>query len=58
MPVVHEWKLRSQPAYPREQVFLRDGGICLACSVDTIAAARRLQYSRGANRQALLDHWD
>jgi 5-methylcytosine-specific restriction protein A len=54
---VHEWKLRSQPAYLREQVFLRDRGICADCSIDTMAAARRLRYSRGANRQALLDHW-
>lgn len=54
---VHEWKLRSQPAYLREQVFLRDKGICCACGVDTMAAARKLRYSRGANRQALLAKW-
>lgn len=36
---VHEWRLRSQPGYLREQVFLRDRGICAICSVDTIAAA-------------------
>lgn len=54
---VHEWKLRSQPAYLREQVFRRDCGICAACNTDTIAAARRLRFSRGAGRQALLAHW-
>jgi|SRR5581483_1871664 5-methylcytosine-specific restriction protein A len=54
---VHEWKLRSQPAYLREQVFLRDRGICASCGVDTVAAARRIRFTRGANRQALLQHW-
>jgi 5-methylcytosine-specific restriction endonuclease McrA len=54
---VHEWKLRSQPAYLREQVFLRDKGICSACSVDTIAEARRMRFSRGERRVALLASW-
>lgn len=54
---VHEWKLRSQPAYLREQVFKRDGGICADCGTDTVAAARKLRYSRGANRHALLAYW-
>ena len=35
---VHEWKLRTQPAYLREQVLLRDRGICSVCGADTIAA--------------------
>lgn len=54
---VHQWKLRSQPAYLREQVFLRDCGICAACGVDSEAEARRLRYSRGNRRQELLAHW-
>jgi 5-methylcytosine-specific restriction protein A len=54
---VHEWKLRTQPAYLREQVFLRDRGICAACRIDTEAEQRRLRYARGAARQNLLDHW-
>ena len=54
---VHEWKLRTQPAYLREQVFDRDGGICALCGVNTVAAARRLRYSRRACRTALLAHW-
>lgn len=54
---VHEWKLRSQPAYLREHVLLRDRGLCAACGVDTIAANRRLRASRGSGRQALLEHW-
>jgi 5-methylcytosine-specific restriction enzyme A len=54
---VHEWKLRTQPAYLREKVFERDRGVCASCGVDAIAAARRLRFSRGANRTALLAHW-
>ncbi len=54
---VHEWKLRSQPAYLREQVFLRDRGICASCGVDTIAALHQFRRSRGARRQALLEQW-
>ena len=54
---VHEWKLRSQPAYLREQVFVRDHGICAECSVDTVAAYRRLRSSRGNSRRSLLDFW-
>jgi 5-methylcytosine-specific restriction endonuclease McrA len=54
---VHEWKLRSQPAYLREHVLLRDHGICAGCGVDTIAAARKLRYARGAKREMLLQHW-
>jgi len=54
---VHEWKLRTQPAYLREQVLLRDKGICAECGVDAIAEALRLRYSRGARRRQLLAHW-
>lgn len=54
---MHEWKLRSQPAYLREQVLLRDRGICAACATDTLAAARRLRFARGSRRLALLAHW-
>jgi hypothetical protein len=54
---VHEWRLRTQPAYLREQVLLRDHGICALCGVDTIAARRQLRYARGATREGLLRHW-
>ncbi len=54
---VHEWKLRSQPAYLREKVLQRDRGICAACGVDTIAVYRRIRYARGNARMLLLDHW-
>lgn len=54
---VHEWKLRSQPAYLREQVYLRDQGICAVCGVDTVAVFRQLRRARGANRARLLEQW-
>lgn len=54
---VHEWKLRTQPAYLREQVFARDKGVCASCGVDSLAEARRLRYSRGIRRQELLAYW-
>ena len=54
---VHEWRLRSQPGYLREQVFLRNRGICAICSVDTIAAAKQLRRSRGNRRRLLFEHW-
>jgi len=54
---VHEWKLRSQPGYLREQVLLRDRGICALCTVDTVAALRKLKHSRGASRTMLMQHW-
>ena len=54
---VHEWKLRTQPAYLREKVFERDRGICARCGVDTVAAARKLRYSRGTSRASMLLYW-
>jgi len=37
---VHEWKLRTDPGYLREQVFARDRGVCAQCGVDTEAMRR------------------
>ncbi|HLY19889.1 MAG TPA: HNH endonuclease signature motif containing protein [Bryobacteraceae bacterium] len=45
---VHEWKLRTDPGYLREQVFLRDRGVCAHCGVDTEALRkekRKLDYT-------------
>jgi 5-methylcytosine-specific restriction enzyme A len=54
---VHQWKLRSDPGYLREQVFLRDRGLCAACGTDTLAAMRRLKRSRGTARTEALANW-
>jgi 5-methylcytosine-specific restriction enzyme A len=54
---VHEWRLRTDPGYLREQVFARDRGVCALCVVDTHAAWFDLKRSRGAHRLKLLAHW-
>jgi 5-methylcytosine-specific restriction protein A len=49
---VHEWKLRTDPEYLREQVFARDRGVCAMCGLDTEAMRkdkRKLDYK--ARRQ-------
>ncbi len=37
---VHQWKLRTDPGYLREQVFDRDRGVCALCGLDTEALRR------------------
>ena len=54
---VHEWRLRTDPGYLREQVFQRDRGICSLCGVDGRAAYFELKRSRGTHRQRLLERW-
>jgi 5-methylcytosine-specific restriction enzyme A len=49
---VHEWRLRSDPGYLRDQVFARDRGVCALCGLDTEALRknkRKLDYN--ARRQ-------
>ena len=54
---VHEWRLRTDPGYLRDQVFERDRGICSICRVDTRTAYFDLKRSRGPHRQKLLVRW-
>jgi hypothetical protein len=54
---VHQWKLRSDPGYLREQVFLRDQGICLLCGTNTVSAYAELKRSRGKARATALEIW-
>ncbi len=54
---VNEWRLRTNPGYLREQVLLRDEGICAICRVDTRAAYLDLKRSRGVHRLKLLERW-
>jgi 5-methylcytosine-specific restriction endonuclease McrA len=45
---VHEWKLRTDPGYLREQVFARDRGVCAVCGIDTVVLRndkRKLDYA-------------
>jgi 5-methylcytosine-specific restriction protein A len=50
---VHEWKLRTDPAYLRQQVLSRDRGICSVCGLDTLEFYRRLQMVPARKRKAL-----
>ena len=54
---MHEWRLRTDPGYLREQVLARDRGICAICRADTRIAYGELRRSRGAHRQRLLAKW-
>lgn len=54
---VHEWKLRTDAGYLRDQVHLRDHGICAQCGVNAQAAYGELKGSRGTHRVRLLAHW-
>lgn len=48
---VHQWRLRSDPGYLRDQVFARDKGRCAVCAADTLAIFAALKRSRGIARQ-------
>jgi 5-methylcytosine-specific restriction protein A len=54
---VHEWRLRTDPGYLRQQVFARDQGRCSLCHIDSVEAFRRLKRARGASRKTMLHYW-
>jgi hypothetical protein len=54
---VHEWRLRTDPGYLRDQVFARDKGVCAICRMDTRTAYADLRRSRGTHRLKLLAQW-
>ena len=49
---VHQWRLRTDVGYLREQVFARDRGICQLCQADTPRIYSALKRSRGKSRAA------
>jgi 5-methylcytosine-specific restriction endonuclease McrA len=49
---VHEWKLRTQPAYQARHVLERDAGVCASCGLDCVALLSRLRAARRAQRLA------
>ena len=51
---VHQWRLRSDAGYLRDQVFARDRGVCAVCAADTVAIYHALKQARGAARAARL----
>ena len=54
---VHQWRLRSDPGYLRDQVYLRDAGVCAECGVDTVKAYRELKRSSGPAKAEALEMW-
>jgi 5-methylcytosine-specific restriction endonuclease McrA len=54
---VHQWKLRTDPGYLREQVFARDRGVCAACGVDTEQLRRDKRKLDYAARRAFEREW-
>lgn len=54
---VHEWKLRSNPGYLRDQVFARDRGICAMCGVDCQKELHHLKRQRGPARIRAWEKW-
>jgi 5-methylcytosine-specific restriction endonuclease McrA len=49
---VHQWRLRTDPGYLRDQVFARDRGVCAVCHADTLAIFAALKRARGKARAA------
>ena len=49
---VHQWRLRTDAGYLRDQVFARDRGVCAECGIDAVAAFAALKRARGARREA------
>jgi len=54
---VHEWKLRTDSGYLRDQVFARDRGVCAKCGVDTISLRRDMRKLDFAARRQFLKRW-
>ncbi len=48
---VHQWRLRSDPGYLRDQVFSRDRGRCALCAADTVTIFAALKRARGTARE-------
>ncbi len=54
---VHEWRLRTDAGYLRQQVLKRDKAICAICRVNTKSAFLRMKKARGTRREELLAFW-
>jgi 5-methylcytosine-specific restriction endonuclease McrA len=54
---VHEWRLRSDPGYLRDNVFERDRGVCALCGVDTVELRKRKRKMDYAARLAFEREW-
>ena len=54
---VHEWKLRTDPGYLREQVFARDRGVCGVCGLDVEALRRDKRKLDWRSRREFEREW-
>jgi 5-methylcytosine-specific restriction endonuclease McrA len=54
---VHEWRLRTDPGYLRDQVFARDRGLCAGCGLNTVREWNRVRRLRGEARLRALREW-
>lgn len=54
---VHEWRLRTDSGYLREQVFERDKGVCANCGTDTEAMRKELRKLDYRARRNSLTAW-
>jgi 5-methylcytosine-specific restriction protein A len=54
---VHEWKLRTDSGYLRDQVFSRDHGVCSQCGVDTKSLRSDMRKLDYAARRQFLKRW-
>jgi 5-methylcytosine-specific restriction endonuclease McrA len=55
---VHEWRLRSDPGYVREQLLVRDKGVCALCGIDCVREWNRIRKARGRAREVALRDWE
>jgi 5-methylcytosine-specific restriction endonuclease McrA len=54
---VHQWRLRTDPGYLRDQVFDRDRGVCAICGLDTEALRRDKRKLDYRARRAFERDW-
>jgi 5-methylcytosine-specific restriction endonuclease McrA len=54
---VHEWRLRTDPGYLREQVFARDHGVCVLCGLNTEALRKEKRKLDFAARRQFEKDW-
>ena len=54
---VHQWRLRTDAGYLREQVFARDRGVCARCGLDTEALRRDKRKLDWAARRRFEKEW-
>lgn len=54
---VHQWKLRTDPGYLRDQVFARDRGVCAECGIDTELLRKNKRKLDYAARRLFEKEW-